>query len=219
MGDYPKLQLALDVAELDPVLDVCKKASDEIDIIEVGTLLCLSEGMSAVRKIKELFPQHILLADIRIIKAGGVIADLAFSAGADWVSVMSDASIETIEAVVKSAEKHGGDVQIELNDNWTLEQARMWRKLGIKQVIFHRASELKDMADEDWGSDVFSVIKKLSQMGFKVTITGGVTPEDIKLFEDVPVYIFIAGRAIRTAQDPKSAAKTFKESIKQVYSK
>jgi 3-keto-L-gulonate-6-phosphate decarboxylase len=52
-------------------------------------------------------------------------------------------------------------------------------------------------------------------MGFKVTVTGGVKPADIPLFAGVPVYIFIAGRAIVKANDPATAAQEFQKAIEQ----
>jgi len=218
MAAYPKLQLALDVVALKSVMDICQAVADQVEIMEVGTLLCLSEGMEAVRKMRKAFPDHIILADIRIIKAGGVLADLAFQAGANWVTVMSDATQQTLEAVVKSAKNYNGEVQVELNDQWTWEQTKGWRALGIDQIIIHRTAELKGLEEEEaWSSDIFSVVKRLHEMGFKVTITGGVTPADVKRFEGIPVYIFIAGRAILKAPVPQEAALAMKETIEAVY--
>ena len=58
----------------------------------------------------------------------------------------------------------------------------------------------------------------LCDMGFKVTVTGGVTVEDVKLFKDLPIYIFIAGRAIRDAKNPVDAAKMFKNEFAKYWS-
>jgi len=54
-------------------------------------------------------------------------------------------------------------------------------------------------------------------MGFKVSVTGGVHPEILKLFKGVPVYTFIAGRAIREADDPHAVAKQFKDEINRIW--
>ena len=55
-------------------------------------------------------------------------------------------------------------------------------------------------------------------MGFKVTVTGGVKVKDIPLFAGVPIYIFIAGRAIRGADDPLAAAAQFQQAISKTWS-
>lgn len=54
-------------------------------------------------------------------------------------------------------------------------------------------------------------------MGFKVSVTGGVHPEVLKLFKDLPVYCFIAGRDIRNAEDPHARAKQYKDEIKRIW--
>ncbi|KRN44347.1 hypothetical protein IV41_GL000486 [Limosilactobacillus ingluviei] len=54
-------------------------------------------------------------------------------------------------------------------------------------------------------------------MGFKVSVTGGVKPEVLKLFEGVDVYTFIAGRAITNADDPHAAAQSFRDEINRIW--
>jgi 3-dehydro-L-gulonate-6-phosphate decarboxylase len=54
-------------------------------------------------------------------------------------------------------------------------------------------------------------------MDFLVTITGGITLKDIGFFRNVPVYIFIAGRSIRDAVNPKLAAKEFQSEISKYW--
>lgn len=66
----PKLQLALDTLDLISALAPLQKAAPYLDVIEVGTILCLAEGMHAVRIIRSLFPDKIILADVRIAEAG-----------------------------------------------------------------------------------------------------------------------------------------------------
>ena len=218
----PKLQLALDMLDLQTALDVLEKVHAHIDVIEVGTILCLSEGMPAVRKIRELYPKHTILADVRIVKAGAVIAKMAFDAGADWTSVVAEASSETVEAAVKEARGHTSDlardVQIELADSWTDEQLALWRELDIEQVIYHPASEVSDLNQDKWHQGNLATVQRLHDLGFKVTVTGGMTSGDIAKFKNIPVYTFISGRAIAKADDPASAAKAFQDAISDSFS-
>lgn len=209
----PKLQLALDTFDLPSALGPLQRAHSYIDVIEVGTILCLSEGMSAVRAIRSLFPDKIILADVRIAEAGGVISRMAFEAGANWVTVVSGASKTTSQVVFEEAQRHGGDVQIELTEGWTWDQARAWRDLGIGQVITHRSRDAEAHGVLTWDETDFEQIRQLAAMGFKVTVTGGVEVADIPRFAGVPVYIFIAGRAIRGAADPAEAARRFQDTI------
>jgi len=213
----PKLQLALDMLELQSALDVLEKVHEHIDVIEVGTILCLAEGMHAVKKIRALYPKHTILADVRIVKAGAVIAKMAFDAGADWVSVVAEASSETVEAAVKEAREQNTDVQIELADSWTDEQLSLWRKLDIEQLIYHPSSEVSDLNKDKWHQGNLDTVQKLNDLGFKVTVTGGIKSSDIVKFKDVPVFTFISGRAIAKADNPTESAKEFQTAISDTF--
>jgi len=215
--DQPKLQIALDTYDLPSALSPLQKAAPHIDVIECGTILCLAEGMHAVRVIRSLFPDKLILADVRIVEAGSLISKMAFDAGADWVSVVSGATLNTVEAVIKEAAKHHGDVQIELIDGWTWEQAQQWRALGIQQVITHRSRDGEAKGELTWSQRDFDEIRRLADLGFKVTVTGGVKPADVPLFAGVPVYVFIAGRGIYAAADPAAAAQQFKTAIQTTF--
>lgn len=54
-------------------------------------------------------------------------------------------------------------------------------------------------------------------MGYRVTVAGGVGVDDVATFVDIPVYIFISGRAIRNASDPAAAAANFQEAIQSTF--
>lgn len=81
------------------------------------------------------------------------------------------------------AKEFNGDVQIELTGYWTWEQAQEWRDAGIGQVVYHRSRDAQ-AAGVAWGEADISAIKRLSDMGFKVTVTGGLALEDLPLFQD-----------------------------------
>lgn len=215
--DKPLLQIALDTYDLPSALGPLQKAHHQIDVIEVGTILCLSEGMHAVRTIRSLYPTKIILADVRIAEAGSIISKMAFDAGADWVSIVSGAAPDTAEVVLKEAQSRDKDVQIELSDGWTWDMAQRWADLGIKQVITHRSRDAEAKGTLSWSKEDIDTVRRLADMGFKVTITGGVKPDDVALFAGIPVYIFIAGRAIVKADDPAFAAQEFQHAIAQAF--
>ena len=213
----PLLQLALDTHDLPSALAPLQQAAPHIDIIEAGTILCLSEGMGAVRVIRSLFPNKTILADVRIAEAGGIIAKMAFEAGADWVSVVSGAAPSTAEVVYDVARQHGGDVQIELSEGWTWEQAARWRRIGIEQAIIHRSRDAEAQGELAWGSADLDNIRRLADMGYRVTVAGSVRVDDVPAFAGIPVSIFICGRAIRNAADPARAAAAFQRAIASAY--
>ena len=213
----PMLQLALDTFDLPSALAPMQRASAHIDVVEAGTILCYAEGMHAVRALRALYPDKILLADVRIAEAGSIIAKLAFDAGADWVTVVSGATPATMEVVLEEARKRERDVQLELIDGWTWDQARDWREMGIEQVIAHRSRDGEALGDLSWKPGDFDEMRRLADLGFKVTVAGGVEVADLPLFADVPIHVFTVGRAIRAAADPAAAANAFQEAIAATY--
>ena len=49
MSDLPMLQVALDNQTLSHAYETTRLIAEEVDIIEVGTILCVGEGVRAVR--------------------------------------------------------------------------------------------------------------------------------------------------------------------------
>lgn len=214
--NLPMLQIALDNLTLADALKSTRLVYEAIDVIEVGTILCCAEGMSAVRNLRALYPDKILLADIKAADAGKILADMVFDAGANWMTVICCAPIATVEQALKEAKLRGGDVQIELTGTWDFEQAKEWRATGIEQVVYHRGRDAQ-AAGQGWSQEDIDKIKQLADMGFKVTVTGGLVIEDLPLFKEIPIYVFIAGRSIRDTENPLVAAREFQNAIAQYW--
>ena len=215
----PRLQVALDTFDLPSALGPLQKAAPHVDIIECGTILVLCEGYRAVRAIRALFPDKPILADVRIAEAGAKIARLAFESGADLVSCVAGASLTTIEQVCRVAAEFDGEVQVELADEWyDAERARAWRDAGVRHVIVKRSRDREAAGDLSWKDEDMDRVDELAAMGFTVTITGGVSAEDLPAFAGRRVGIVIAGRAIVGAADPAAAARRLRQTLDEVWS-
>ena len=59
----PLLQLALDHTSLQAAQRDVALLQDHVDIVEAGTILCLTEGLSAVKALRAQCPQKIIVAD------------------------------------------------------------------------------------------------------------------------------------------------------------
>ena len=204
----PLLQIALDNNTLSDAIRSISQVGHEVDIIEAGTILCLAEGMEAVRCLRALYPNKIILADTKCADAGGTVAKNCADAGADWMTVICSATIPTMKAALKEVK----DLQVELYGDWTFEHAKQWKEAGLSQAVYHQSRDAL-LAGETWGEKDLNKIRKLVEMGFKVSVTGGLEKETLKLFKGIDVYTFIAGRGIREASDPAQAAREFKEEV------
>ena len=65
-----KLQLALDEMKTEEAVKLVEKVEDYIDIIEIGTPICLDAGNDAVARLKKEFPDKEVLADCKIMDGG-----------------------------------------------------------------------------------------------------------------------------------------------------
>src|SRR5690242_6328172 len=88
MKNTPLLQLALDYISLPPALVMAAQVGPEVDIIEIGTPLCKAAGIDAVRAVREICPNNLILADLKTPDVGGLEAAMAFDAGADMMTVI-----------------------------------------------------------------------------------------------------------------------------------
>ncbi len=215
----PLLQIALDSLSLEKAVADAKAAESVVDIIEVGTILACAEGMKAVKTLKALHPEHILVCDLKTTDGGAILAKMAFDAGADWLTVSAAAHPATKEACKKVADEINAEnpdlkvpkeIQIEIYGNWTFEDARDWVGLGVKQAIYHRSRDA-ELAGKGWTEEDIEKMKKLSELGLELSITGGIVPEEIHLFKDIKnAKVFIAGRALvgEKGKDTAEAIRT-----------
>lgn len=135
----PKVQLSLDVQTLDdalPTAEVAVRAG--VDWLEAGTPLILGEGLHAVRALKQRYPLHPIIADLKTMDAGYLEAEMMFKAGASFVVVMGQAHDHTIVEAVRAAREYGGFVMgdIMLGSDKVAGAKRM-EALGVDVVIVH----------------------------------------------------------------------------------
>lgn len=208
----PKLQVALDQSDLPNALKDVAAVGSIVDIVEVGTILCLQAGEEAIRCIRALYPDKKIVADTKCADAGSTVAKNCHDAGADWMTVICCATIPTMKAAAKEVE----EVQVELYGDWTFEQAQTWLDAGVSQAIYHQSRDAL-LAGETWGEKDLQKVQKLIEMGFRVSVTGGLAVETLNLFKNLEVYTFITGRGITAAAEPEKAAQAFQDEIKRIW--
>lgn len=212
----PMIQIALDQTNLAAAVEVANNVESFVDVIEVGTILAFAEGMNAVSTLRANHPNHILVCDMKTTDGGAILSKMAFEAGADWITVSAAAHIATIAACKKVADEHNGEIQIEIYGNWTMEDAKSWVDLGISQAIYHRSRDA-ELAGVGWTEADLVKMRALSELGIELSITGGIVPEDIHLFEGIKAKTFIAGRAL-AGEKGKQTAEALKTEIDRFWS-
>ncbi len=211
----PMIQIALDQTDLTTAIEVANNVDSFVDVIEIGTILAFAEGMSAVKTLRNNHPEHIIVCDMKTTDGGAILARMAFEAGADWITVSAAAHIATIEACKKVADEFGGEIQIEIYGNWTMQDAQAWADLGINQAIYHRSRDA-ELAGVGWTDADIEKMRALSALGLELSITGGIVPEDLYLFEGIKAKTFIAGRAL-AGEKGKETAAALREQIERFW--
>ena len=180
------------------------KVSPYIDIIELGTPLIKSEGLSGIRKMKDAFPDKLVLADFKTADAGELEADMAFGAGADYITILGATGDSTIAGAVKSAKAHGKGVVVDtIGVKDRVKRAQEAIALGAEFVELHAG--LDEQAEAGYSIQV--LIDEATRAGVSVSIAGGVNMSSIARVKESGVVVAVAGAAIYGAEDPALAAK------------
>ena len=212
----PYLQIALDNESLEDAFHTLRGGlGNEVDIIEVGTMLILMEGVRAARIMRACFPDKIMVADAALSVAH--FGPKVLAAGTQFVTMFSPARNEVKAAILAQAKAGGQDVQIELygdyGESWTFDDLREWKDIGIRQIIYGRSSS----ASGPWTAQDVDFVRQLCDMGFEVTATGGITYEDLDILAGLPLYAVICGRSIRNAENPAAEARRIKARMQELW--
>ncbi|MBE7553906.1 MAG: orotidine 5'-phosphate decarboxylase [Anaerolineales bacterium] len=213
----PLLQIAMDYITVPPALAMALKVADEVDIIEIGTPLCKAAGLDAIRSMREICPDKLILADFKTPDVGGLEAKMAFDAGADMMTVIGGAPLATVKSALEEARRQNKEVLMELTGvRDIIARATEWREIGIERMVYHRGWDEQDAARQ-WDDNDKDTIRQLIDMGFKVTVTGGLNVELLPFFQDLPVSIIICGRSIRETPDPAASAREVRNTIARLW--
>ena len=129
MNPTPLLQIAMDYTSLPKALAMATLVAPEVDIIEIGTPLCKAAGVEAIRAMREICPDKLILADFKTPDVGGLEATMAFDAGADMLTVIGGAALPTVEQALAVARKRGKEMLMELTGvRDILARAAEWRQ-------------------------------------------------------------------------------------------
>lgn len=218
MNTIPQLQVALDYTSLPPALVMAALVAPEVDIIEIGTPLCKAAGIDAIHAIREICPDKLILADFKTPDVGGIEAAMAFEAGADMITVIGGAAMATVEEALAETRKWGKEMLMELTGvRDILARAAEWRQIGVERLVYHREWDAQT-AGREWEESDKATIRQLIDMGYKVTVTGGLTLELLPFFADLSPAVLICGRGIREQPSPRAAAREMRLAIAEIWS-
>lgn len=205
-----KIQFAMDTLSSEHALEWAQAAAPWAEILELGTPLIKSEGLSAIKAIKQAHPDKTVFADMKTMDAGELEADIAFEAGADLVTVLGTADDSTIAGAVKAAEKHGKGIVVDLiGAPDKPARAKEVVALGAEFVEMHAG--LDEQAQEGYSLD--GLLGAGRAAGVPFSVAGGVKADTVGLVQDAGAQVAVAGGAIYNAEDVGAAAQALRTAV------
>ena len=207
-----KLQLALDLLEIDRAIRIAEEAAEHIDLIEVGTPLVKSEGMAAVRALRKAFPDHGIVADMKTMDTGAIEVEMAAKSGADIVAILGGADDSTIEDAVRSARKYGVALMADLlSVDDPINRAKKLEELGIECICVHVGID-----QQMKGMDALAVLKEVADAvgtEVEIAVAGGLDSDDAAKAASLGADVIIVGGAITRSGNVASSAEEIRRAI------
>ncbi|MFB0844149.1 3-hexulose-6-phosphate synthase [Paenibacillus oleatilyticus] len=208
-----ELQLALDLVDIPGAKQVVAEVAEHIDIVEIGTPVVINEGLRAVKEIKEAFPALRVLADLKIMDAGGYEVMKASEAGADIITVLGVSDDSTIRGAVEEARKQNKKIMIDMINVKDIEdRAKEIDALGVDYICVHSGYD-HQAAGKNSFEELMAIKRVVKQA--KTAIAGGIKlntlPEVIKANPD----LVIVGGGITGQEDKKATAAEMKRLVRQ----
>ncbi len=183
-------QLSLDQTNTEEALELAKiGAAAGVQVLEAGTPLIMSEGARVVLpRLKALFPNHPIVADIKCMDGGAHEVGLMFELGASKATVMASASDATITRTIRESANHPGcKIMVDtmgfggsdgLYIQGQIDAAKRARDLAAHYVVVHlgydERGENQRMIDDNvllrWAEAVAK-----QDLGIPIQVVGGLT--------------------------------------------
>ena len=205
------LQVALDFVDLSRALKLAHESvAGGADWLEAGTPLIKSEGLSAVRRLRDAFPQHYIVADMKTMDTGRLEMEIAAKAGANAAMVLGAAGDASIRECAEAGRNYGLDVGVDLacvaDPAARAAQVEEW---GAAFVSVHTP------IDEQMLGDIsFDRLRRVREaVTIRVAAAGGINCETAPKAVAAGADIVIVGGAITKSADATESTRVIKQAI------
>ncbi|NOS87880.1 MAG: 3-hexulose-6-phosphate synthase [Methylococcaceae bacterium] len=210
----PLIQMALDSLDFDATVALATLVAPHVDIFEIGTPCIKHNGINLVRELRARFPEKLLLVDLKTMDAGEYEATPFYAAGADIVTVLGVSGLATIGGVIKAANAHGAEAQIDLiNVEDKVACAKASCEAGAQIMGIHTGLDAQAA-----GHTPFSDLNDIAALGLpvRISVAGGIKASTVQDVVRAGANIIVVGAAIYGAASPADAAREIRELVDAV---
>jgi len=179
-------------------------------VLEAGTPLIKSEGLDAVRTLRELFPNTPIVADMKTMDAGRIETESAAKAGATIVTVSGTATEFTIRECVEAGRHYGVQVAVDLLG--VANPASFARRLadwGVAWVDVHCAIDAQMQ-----GEHPLALLREVrGATELTVAVAGGINSESAAAAVQAGADVVIVGGAVTKSADPRQATAAIRRAL------
>lgn len=197
--------------ELDRALQIADESLEGgVDWLEAGTPLIKSEGMNAVRALRDKYPEATIVADMKTMDTGAMEVEMAAKSGANVVAILGAADDTTIEDALRAANKYGVRIMTDLiGVENPVERVKRLVDLGVDIIGVHVGID-QQMA----GKDTLDLLQQvLAEVDVTVAAAGGLDAttagEAVARGADI---VIVGGNIVRSA-DVRESAHRIRNSI------
>jgi 3-hexulose-6-phosphate synthase len=190
----PLIQMALDSLDFDATVGLATLVAPYVDIFEIGTPCIKHNGINLVRELRARFPDKLLLVDLKTMDAGEYEATPFYAAGADICTVLGVSGLATCQGVIKAANAHGAEAQIDLiNVEDKIACARATADAGAQVMGIHTGLDAQAA-----GHTPFADLNDIAALGLpvRISVAGGIKASTVQDVVRAGANIIVVGAAI-----------------------
>jgi 3-hexulose-6-phosphate synthase/6-phospho-3-hexuloisomerase len=171
------VQISLDVSSVEEALRLAEVAVRAgVDWLEAGTGLLFLNGIGVIRELRRHFPDHPIVADLKVADGGYYFGRLVAEAGATHMDVLAAAHPATLEGAARAAEEFGltilGDLMLSPDP---VAAARRLQQLGVQYAMLHLGAEHRRRRPELTALDDLDAVRQA--VTIPVQVVGGLSVE------------------------------------------
>ncbi|UQS85380.1 3-hexulose-6-phosphate synthase [Apilactobacillus apisilvae] len=207
-----KLQLAIDLEDVDGAINLIEKTKDSVDVFEYGTPLVINFGLEGLKKIRDRFPDITLLGDLKIMDVASYEVDQAFKYGANITTILGVAEDQSIKDAIQTAHEAGKELLVDMiGVQDVAKRAQELDSFGADYIGTHTGYDLQALGKTPF-EDLHTIKENVKNT--KTAVAGGIKVDTAeKIIAEKPDLLIVGG-GISTVDDPAKAAKEIKEMMK-----